>query len=513
MEDQDDARPLPVQKSSGVTDSERYLATLCQKNFLSLWSYPRPFRYQGGPKEICDLLVVMGDDIIVFSDKHCLLEPKSTLEVDWRRWFRSAVEDSAAQAWGAEQWLRKHPDRVFLDPDCTRPLPVRLPPPERARYHLAVTVHGVSAACQAMLGGTGSLMMRTDVRGFAAHVQPFVIGDLDPTRSFVHVFDDATLDIVMSTLDTATDFLRYLREKEQLVRSRVVFAAGEENLLAHYLTHVGDDGGHAFVFDHDVDAIFLDESLWSSFASSKQRREQLEHDAGSYLWDSLIEEFCHHALAATQYFRTDPPVESAEIILRFMAAEPRLIRRVLADVLRNSIESTPSNQRRTQVVPAQSDNRPTYVFLVFPWIHKWSKEKNRTMRRKFLEACVWVAKLKFPRATDIVGIATETGTDHSRRSEDAVYFDAREWSDADEERARSYQRDLGILVSDRLIGMHFSEYPDDRSDKHDRRIIPKNPRNKRLRVWKRQEVQALSRMTSCIAEEGLNRKTLPADQR
>lgn len=144
--------------------------------------------------------------------------------------------------------------------------------------------------------------------------------------------------------------------------------------------------------------------------------------------------------------------------------------------------SAQANQRRIQVIPAQSDNQPTYVFLVFPWIHEWSEQQNRARRREFREACVWVAKLKFERATDIVGLATETGIDHSRRSEDAVYLDAREWSGTDEERARSYQCDLGIMVSDRLVGKHVSEYPDGRSDNHDPRVIPKNPRNNPARV-------------------------------
>jgi len=82
---------LPVRKLSGITPSERYLERVCERNFLSLWSYPRPFRDQGNKihKEICDLLVVMGDDILIFSDKHCVLEPKKSLAIDWQRWFRA----------------------------------------------------------------------------------------------------------------------------------------------------------------------------------------------------------------------------------------------------------------------------------------------------------------------------------------------------------------------------------------------------------------------------------------
>jgi len=37
----------PVNKADGVTVAEKYLAQLCEKNFLSLWSYPGVYRDQG----------------------------------------------------------------------------------------------------------------------------------------------------------------------------------------------------------------------------------------------------------------------------------------------------------------------------------------------------------------------------------------------------------------------------------------------------------------------------------
>lgn len=462
----------------GVTPAERYLEGLCQKNFLSLWSYPRPFRDQGGNKELCDLLVVMGDDVIVFSDKHCVLEPKKTLEIDWQRWFRSAVQGGAKQAWGAERWLRDYPSRVFLDPECTRPLPVRIPPPERARYHLVVTVHGVSAACQAMLGGTGSLILRTDIRGLAAHVEPFAIGDLDPNRAFVHVFDDATLGFVMSTLDTTADFLRYLRHKEQFCRSYTAFVAGEENLLAYYLTHIDEDGEHAFVFDPDIDTIAIDDSLWEHFQRSEERRAQIKHDRVSHVWDRLIERFAHHALAGTQYMATVPAFESSEIALRFMAAEPRLHRRTLGDVLLGAIESAPENQQRLRVIPSQRRGDPMYVFLVFPWRPERPEEENRTVRRNYLEVCIYVAKMKYPDALDVVGIATESGVSRERRSEDALYFDARQWSEEDEELARSFQGKFRILTAEQVVATHVVEYPIEDAEERGGWQVPKNPRNK-----------------------------------
>jgi hypothetical protein len=467
----EEAPAVAVQKSSGITDAERYLEALCERNFLSLWSYPRPFRDQAGNKEICDLLVVMGDDVVIFSDKHCVLEPKKSLEVDWGRWFRSAVQAGAKQAWGAERWLREHPDRVFLDPACLTRLPVDVPPPDRARYHLVVTVHGVSAACQAMLGGSGSLVLRTDLQGLAAHTEPFAVGDLDPDRAFVHVFDDATLDFMMSTLDTTADLLRYLRAKEAFCRSRMVYVAGEENLLAHYLMNIGGDGHHALVFDPDLDVIAIDDSWWDSFESSPERRAQIDHDRVSYVWDRLIEQFAKHALGGTQFYATAPALQSAETVLRFMAAETRFRRRLLGTALTDALDSTRKDERRIRLIPRQLADEPMYVFVLLPWFGDKPEEENREVRRAFLQACIYVAKMKNPDAMDVIGIATESGFDHQRRSEDALYLDARTWSAEDEALALSYQADLGILVSEQATSFHFKEYPV--SDP-----LPRNPRNK-----------------------------------
>ena len=59
-----------VIRSTGGTASERLLARLAERTFLNLWSYPNVFRDQGRKgKELCDLLVVCGEHVVVFSDK------------------------------------------------------------------------------------------------------------------------------------------------------------------------------------------------------------------------------------------------------------------------------------------------------------------------------------------------------------------------------------------------------------------------------------------------------------
>ena len=46
---------------------------------------------------------------------------------------------------------------------------------------------------------------------------PFVIGRVNPQKGYVHVFDDTSLEVVMKTLDTISDFIRYLTKKEELI--------------------------------------------------------------------------------------------------------------------------------------------------------------------------------------------------------------------------------------------------------------------------------------------------------
>lgn len=113
-------------RSEGVTASERYLAKLATKTFLDLWCYPNLF--SGPGKELCDLLAVCGDDILIFSDKTIEWPDGSDVHVAWQRWYRRAVERSVAQVRGAARWIRQFPDGLYLDAACTKKFPLKLPP-------------------------------------------------------------------------------------------------------------------------------------------------------------------------------------------------------------------------------------------------------------------------------------------------------------------------------------------------------------------------------------------------
>jgi hypothetical protein len=455
---------LSIQKADGVTPSERYLSKLCERSFLSLWSYPGVYRDQGKQddsregKEVCDLLVVFENHIIIFSDKYCAFPTTGDVKVNWGRWYNRAVLKSAQQIWGAERWIRQHPDRLFVDRACLRKFPLDVPPSDRAIWHRVVVAHGASDACKFAFGGSGSLMISTRGAESVSHdsptglPQPFVVGDVDPHKGFVHVLDDTTLDIVLTQLDTITDFVQYLSKKEELLRSRThMRAAGEEELLARYLMQLNQAQEHDFNVPSDCNSIVITEGLWQQFLESPQRASMMAANKKSYAWDMLIENFNTHANQGTLHFASHTDVKDHERIYRCLAREPRLRRRVLVDALLGIMAATKCGDRGTRVFAPSWAGDPHYVFLCLPKGASIPDERYREVRRELLYACCMVTKLEFPEAREIVGIGV--GSLESREhSEDSLYIDATDWEQDQQEEALELRKRLNLLTN-----LHRSE--------------------------------------------------------
>ena len=459
------ANPQTVTRSDGVTASERYLKRLCDHSFLSLWSYPGVFRDQGRPwgkgdgKEVADLLVVFENHVIIFSDKHIQFDAGS-IGVAWSRWFKKAVLKSAQQVWGAERWIRQFPKRLFLDKACTVPFPIDLPDPANAIFHRIVVAHDASRVCRERFGGSGSLMLDTHLAGDEHLKKSFVIGRIDAAKGYVHVFDDTSLNIVMTYLDTVSDFVAYLTKKEQLLTSGVhVLATGEEELLAEYVGNLNDEGEHDFVFPKDADGLFFPEGRWAKFLRSEERKAQIEANHISYSWDLLIEQFLHHLMSGTQYEADCPEIGEQEKSFRWLARENRTRRRMLASAIHGLLENTPSNYRASRLLNPSRPGDPYFLFLLLPRYSSIEEKDYRRHRSELLRAYCQVVKLHFPDAQHIIGIATEPLDGDDRRSEDFVHLDATEWNEKLNEQARTIKRDLGIFVDIHTFAGREQEYP------------------------------------------------------
>lgn len=454
-----------IVRSEGITKAERYLKTLCERTFLSMWSYAGVYNDKANGQEVCDLLVVFDNHIIIFSDKDCEFLNSGNIELDWKRWYKKAVKKSADQVYGAERWIINHPNRLFLDQTCKTPFPIDLPSAGKAKVHRIVVAHSAAAKCAELLGGSGSLMIDTGIVGDS---KLFTIGAVEESKAYVHVLDDTTLDILLNTLDTISDFIAYLEKKEKLLTGKTtIISTGEEELLAHYLKNLNKNGEHDFVYKDDInkfDVFFLDdECTWTNFLNNSQRKAQIDANQISYVWDALIETFAKHILAGTSihFGGLQRSVPEREKVLRFMASEPRTRRRFLAKTLLDFIRNTDKNKRATRTLKSLNPNEPFYVFLLFPLEEYMEYEKYREVRGVLLEKYLAITKLNHPEAKHIIGIATETGRG-ATGSEDAAYLDASSWTAENEVYAKDSEaelRELGLLGVQKEFRETVKEYP------------------------------------------------------
>jgi len=364
--------------AQGATASERALVRIARKAFLTLWSYPNVYSDEGRAsgkgdgKELVDLLVVFGNNVLLFSDKHCAFHSDVDIKIDWPSWYKRAIEKSARQLAGAESFLRRFPDRVFVDKSCQTKLPVALPDPSLARYFLiAVTRGGHEAAARHFGGGSsGSMMLNSMIEGDAHYEHPFEVGFPLNDHRFVHVLDEVTVDALLEELDTVPDLVDYLACKEHYFGANGVFmhVAGEEELLAQYMCTM-ENGRHALPkVPPGAGAVTLLEGDWQFYRSSPQRAAKREADQGSYMWDALIEYQASFVRAGSAIGLPETPPETIdhERILRALAAEPRLARRELASHFRFALSKSEPGKKFARMILSGDNMSRAYVFLTAP---------------------------------------------------------------------------------------------------------------------------------------------------
>jgi hypothetical protein len=445
-----------IVRGHGVTDTERYLARLADRSFLSLWSYPNVFidKRAGGKgdgKELCDLLVVCGNHVLIFSDKAVAWPDTDDVKLAWRRWYKRAVHNSVGQIRGAQRWIRQFPGRLFIDRACTRRLPIALPSVDQMQIHGIVVANGAAAACRRHFdGGSGSLMVAPAVKGEGHYadddVEPFAIGDVDPSGLFVHVFSETTLDLVLGELDTILDLANYLAKKAALVRSgRLISAAGEEELVAQYMVRMNGQGEHDFTKPDgsawgDGEHVSYGGGFYAELTSHPQYVAKKAADEVSYAWDRLITLFTDHMLEGTtlvpQLQATD--LACHEVAVRHMVLLPRFLRRTYGQLLVDALKEGQKHDRFMRFfLPGAEHPATDIAFFVVtvkvPGIKlAGGYQQYRHVRQRILEVYALALLRKHAQLRGVIGIATEPEPpdgEKSGSSEDLIYAEQPDWSD------------------------------------------------------------------------------------
>lgn len=433
-------------KATGLTDSEKVLAGLCNDSFLHLWTYPNLFFKPA--KELCDLLVVFGNDVIVFSDKNCSYGDADDADLNWKRWYKKSIAHSAAQIENAIRWITDRPEEVYLDARCEQKLPVELPRRANVRFHRVCVALGASVAAEKKLGRS-ALRVEPSIKD---NKKPLTIGRLSHARDWVHVFDEESLIVVLKQLSTTPDFICYLDARSELLGAgEFVSAEAETDLLARYMWHnrTFPSEGQLYVIEPD---------LWEKVRNDAAFQAGRKEDEISFFWDRLIERLTGHFVEESLETGNELTVAEYEIMARILAGETRFSRRVLSKLILDRAYRAKHAAIGSLLPSCQADIN--YVLYIDRGAEPAVYAEYRTERASILKLRCIAAKAVYPEKRFILGIALDAAGSNGG-SEDFVLLDTQNWPEDALSKAEKLRQEFGYFVDGKMSLSHYveDEYP------------------------------------------------------
>jgi hypothetical protein len=425
---------------SGSNSSEARLGALTRSTFLSLWAYQNPFFAPA--KELCDVLVIFGDDVIVMSDKQIKLDEQAEASIAWKRWYRKAIGGSIRQLRGAKRQIKAAPGSIFSDSGASSLLPLKMPSPENMRVHLVAIASGCEAACLLALGHPS---IQVDTRVTDGDTL-FTVGTRFP--EFVHVFTRTGLDAVFSSVDTTRDFLDYLERRQSVLVETSFFIHGEEELVGSYM--LSQPGNAAFRipverFPCEDNVRIVQRTYWSQYNGSEIKRLREEARKPSFLLDRLIEHFAEEYRNSALIIGQELAIETHEMAFRLMASESRVGRQLLSAPLLAIAGEDPSTFWSTTTESLEVPG-VVYVWLVYPPMPKdIPLEKTEVILLAHLQDYMLVSQWKFRTASRIIGLCLPNKA-ASDRTLIVSIADGAIWSQDMANRAKQLEK-LGIMAN------------------------------------------------------------------
>lgn len=176
---------------------EEFVNKIASNSFLKYWCYPSPKDEHGDKKEICDLLIMFGNCLIIVSVKN--YEFKNL----YSRYFKTTIDKAVNQIHGAERKLflgerdiyLKHPNKIL----------------ERFPKEKINVIHRI-------------------IVNLGEGVKFYPFSQETKGKKFVSLFDKNAFETIVKELDTIPDFIEYLKKRELLFTGKkVTVLPGEEN--------------------------------------------------------------------------------------------------------------------------------------------------------------------------------------------------------------------------------------------------------------------------------------------
>jgi hypothetical protein len=390
-------------QENGLTPSERLVAGLCHRSFLRLWTHPNPKGKKG--KELCDCLIVCDRHVVIISVKDCAYRNTGDT-IGWERWKKKAIDESMSQIAGAERWLATvdHVERA-------NGRIVQLPPQDGRQYHRIAVA----------LGANGEVPVEWGDKG----------------KGFIHLCDERSLEAIFASLDSITDFVKFLSDTEALFAggTRIIFSGGGiEDLLALYL---GSGAKYSLPGSTDgslPDLMLLENDLWTGLSSSEDFKQLQKDRKVSYFWDRLIEHYTDDLLTDGMFDFHAKEVTQDQRALIEMAKQPRHNRAQLATALLDYLSNSKSAAR-----VGVGYRGTAFVFMA-------RSSADRDFKVKELALRCQIVRARCPGVTKVVGIGTDRpGSSAIGYSSDIVYLDYPEFTDKQRAITLKMQDDLGYF--------------------------------------------------------------------
>jgi len=383
--------------------AEAMVYDLASKTFLMDWCFLNP-KFPDG-KELCDLLVVFDNIVIIWQIKNLKLNKKG-------RYKKAEVEKNLRQLYGAKRRLIDLKTEIELENPRRRK--------ERFDPQTIKEIYLIS-----VLMGEGEEFFNA-------------IGEYK--NHTIHVFTGDFTEVILNELDTITDFTEYLRAKEKLIeKTRILVRGEEQELLALYLQNNRS-------FDWIKEDMIVLEGLWENFQKSEEYVKKKEEDKISYLWDRIINR-AHEAAEESPHY---------EKIARELARPNRFKRRILSKIFCEAHKRA-HKDNRSDVVHRRTlpEDGTTYCFLF-----QDDPTERRERRKSILSVLCMDARCRFQKNKKVLGIATEKKI---RRicSYDFCLLEIPKWTKEWQQKMEKLQKDLGMsrLNGSRISYMEESEYP------------------------------------------------------
>ncbi|XOU94843.1 MAG: hypothetical protein ACNFW9_02120 [Candidatus Kerfeldbacteria bacterium] len=385
--------------------AEQFLHTLATKSFFSDWCFLNPILPDG--KELCDLLVIFDNVAIIWQAKDLMLNKKG-------KYNPKEVKKNIRQLSGARRQLFDLKTPIVLE--NMRRTKISFDPDSISEIYLI----------SALLGeGEDSYEIMESIKEFQVHVF---------TRKFT--------EIALKELDTISDFVYYLRNKEAFIKEKVgslIVLGGEEEILAYYLLN-----NNSFDSLNGYKFVTLDGNHWKYLIDNPSYISKKKADKISYGWDSIID-------------RAHEGSSKYELVARELARPNRFARRVLGKAFFDANVIAHEDQehdiyRRVVIGTDDKGNGHTYCFLFM------DKDRPREDRAKYLEALCFVARGKYQKNSKVIGVATEQKIE-SKCSYDFILLEIPEWTDELEEQKNEFQKTFDILVDPKITSIRATQYP------------------------------------------------------